>query len=293
MVIKIGLIGYSELNGHPYSFGSIINGFHPDNFDPEWNIIKSYLMTKPSSDFLSSRAVVNKIWCQDAERAIKIQNSCRIPTLCRNYEELIDQDAIIIARDDWNNRNNILKFFLESGIPCFCDKPLTASRLELDGLIPYFSKGLLYTGSGFRYAYEVDIHKESLRESNYISAHVANDLVKYGIHMLDLVFSVKDCDFQQATLLNGKNDYPIYELVLDDNSIFRLTCSSFFRGTFKVDYLSQTNSELKTFTVSDNFTAFRRTLSAFIDMVETGINKDIVASTRSLSALSLLYSISQ
>lgn len=293
MVIKIGLIGYSNSNGHPYSFGSIINGFHPLKFDPEWDIIKTYLSSKPSSDFLSGRAVVKKIWCQDAERAKKIQDSCQISELCGNYEELIDQDAIIIARDDWIYRNKILKFFLESGIPCFCDKPLTANRLELDALIPYLSKGLLYTGSGFRYAYEVDIHKKDIKSSGYISAHVVNDLVKYGIHMLDLLFSVKDCDLQQATLLNGTTDYPIYELVLSDNSVFRLTCSSFLQKTFKIDYLSANTSELKTFTVSDNFTAFRRTLSAFLDMVETGINIDSTASTRSLTALSMLYSQSQ
>ena len=45
-MIKLGIIGYSKLNGHPYSFSGIINGINEYYFrkNANWPFIYDYLI---------------------------------------------------------------------------------------------------------------------------------------------------------------------------------------------------------------------------------------------------------
>jgi len=285
-MIKIGLIGYSKCNGHPYSFGSIINGFFPGNFEPEWSLIKDYLSIKPKTDFLSLSCKIVSVWTPSLARSQSIQKSCHIEKVYSSYHEMKDIDAVIIARDDWLERNLILDYFLSKGIPCFCDKPLTASLSQLYSYEKYIHKGLLYTGSGMRYAYELDSLRSKIKSSLYISCHIANDLEKYGIHMLDALFSAKSCDTVASRKLEGE-PFPIYQLYLADGSIFRMTCSPHLSKTFLFSYLTE-DGDISYVSIKDNFTGFRRLLASFLEMVSTGVNPDSEISIRSVKALCML-----
>ena len=102
MVKKIGIIGYSEGNGHPYSFSSIFNGYNSKKFDKEWSIIQNYLETKPKVDFINNLARVEKIWTPSIERSLSIKESCNINTIstisgCRSVEGAIDPDSSYYA----------------------------------------------------------------------------------------------------------------------------------------------------------------------------------------------------
>ena len=45
---KVGIIGFSEANGHPYSFSSIINGYNEKNYQKSnWKLILNYLKKQP------------------------------------------------------------------------------------------------------------------------------------------------------------------------------------------------------------------------------------------------------
>ena len=195
-------------------------------------------------------------------------------------------DAVILARDDWRERNIILDYFLSQRIPCFCDKPLTTSINNLYTYENFINNGLLYTGSGMRYAYELDAFRYEIKSSPFISAHIANDLERYGIHMLDALFSAKDSEPQCAKVLaNGA--FPIYELILKDGTIFRLTCSKLLASTFDFSFLSESNG-FATISIKDNFTGFRRLLSSFIAMLNSGKNPDTRKTILSLEALCML-----
>ena len=290
MTIRIGLIGYSDGNGHPYSFGSIINGFFPDNFDSEWSLIANYLSKKPSTDYLSNLAKVTKVWTPSISRTLSIATSCNISQVCSHYSEMDDVDAIVIARDDWQQRNSILNYFLEKSIPCFCDKPLTANSTHFAYYKNFILEGLLYTGSGFRHALELDPHRDNLSNSPFVTSYIVNDLEKYGIHMLDAYFATKDSSPISAAIHGKDTKYPIYELTFEDGSIFRLTTSPFLAKTFAMNY--HYNDGFTTISIKDNFTAFRRVLASFLHMVQTGHNRDSSCTIRSLNALCLLSSLS-
>ena len=55
---------------------------------------------------------------------------------------------------------------LLNGIPCLCDKPLTVVAGDLPKYQKFMEEGLLYTGSGLRFAYELDTHRFIFRIRN-------------------------------------------------------------------------------------------------------------------------------
>ena len=135
-MIKIGIIGTSEGNGHPYSFSAIINGYDDKNMSMSgWNNIYMYLKERDFSDFGISDAKVTHVWTQSFDESIKIANVSRIDNVVDNYDDMIENvDAVIIARDDYKSHIKIAKSFLEAGKYVFIDKPLS---LDINDII-YF-----------------------------------------------------------------------------------------------------------------------------------------------------------
>ena len=67
-MLRIGLIGLaSKTNGHPYSFGSIINGVNLKTFPKnEWHVIYDYLKTKHSSEIGLHDVKISHVWTQNS-----------------------------------------------------------------------------------------------------------------------------------------------------------------------------------------------------------------------------------
>ena len=54
-MIKIGIIGFSKNNGHPYSFSAIINGYSKHHFKKiGYKFILEYLNKQPKRNFLKT-----------------------------------------------------------------------------------------------------------------------------------------------------------------------------------------------------------------------------------------------
>ena len=52
MVKRVGVIGYSAGNGHPFSFSAIINGYSEEDFlTSGWPVINSYLKQREAEEF--------------------------------------------------------------------------------------------------------------------------------------------------------------------------------------------------------------------------------------------------
>ena len=65
--IKLGIIGISEGNGHPYSWSAIFNGYNADAMAScPFPVIPDYLNERDfPSDFLTEKAIVTHIYTQD------------------------------------------------------------------------------------------------------------------------------------------------------------------------------------------------------------------------------------
>ena len=59
--IKLGIIGYNEGNGHPYSFSAIINGFNPNADWSRYPQILEYLKLNQLPKLASTSDVTNSL----------------------------------------------------------------------------------------------------------------------------------------------------------------------------------------------------------------------------------------
>lgn len=112
-MIRLGLVGYNEGNGHPYSFSAIINGYDKDKMrKSRFPVIAHYLDARPSSEIGLSGLRVTHIWCPKKEVAEEISKCTFIEYIVDRYEDIANYvDAVIIARDDVESHFEIAKFF--------------------------------------------------------------------------------------------------------------------------------------------------------------------------------------
>jgi len=72
--LKLGIIGISEGNGHPYSWSAIFNGYDPEEMKKcPFPVIPDYLSKqKFPDDFLTDIAEVTHVLTQDTETSKNI-----------------------------------------------------------------------------------------------------------------------------------------------------------------------------------------------------------------------------
>lgn len=289
-MVRLGIIGLSPENGHPYSFSAIINGYNEPEFSKsEWQGILNYLSLKDSADLATLGAKVTHVWTQDRHISQQIAKSCYIPVVVDHPEEMFGNvDALIIARDDYERHFEMAMPFLEKGIPVFIDKPLTLNITELRRFLPFLKSGLLMSCSGFRFAKELDelrCERNLLDGSYFISASVVNGWEKYGIHMIDALLGKKS--FNPVSVEHKKFPrFESYYVEMESGELFQINCLGKDVKTFTLSVFGTDGT--RTFSIKDNFTAFRRTLFRFIQQVETGEPQVDVKST--LNSIAILIS---
>lgn len=217
-MIKLGIIGMSAGNAHPYSWTAIINGKY-DKIEIDqagFPAVSTYL--DANRDTLGVLgAQVTHIWCEDQQQARSIAQSGQIAHVVDRLEDLIGEvDAVILARDDPERHWEMAKPFLDAGVPLFIDKPLTISLAELKQYQDYIAKGaFLMSCSSMRYAPEVMAAKTNIAKLgplHLLSVVGKKDWKKYGVHMVEAVMSVLDDPKPISVQYIGKEDYDIVKL---------------------------------------------------------------------------------
>ncbi len=272
-MVKLGVIGLSEANGHPFSFSAIVNGYNKEEFaKTEWTGILNYLNRKHESEIATLDANVTHVWTQDSELSLQLCKSCNIGTVVANYVDMIGAvDAVIIARDDYENHFQMSKPFLEKGIPVFVDKPLTLDLEELKWFMPYVQSGLLMTCSGLRYAQELDFPRENIEafgKIKLIRAAVINGWEKYGIHMIDALLGLGEFKPVSVECLKVM-DHDSMLIELEDGTYFQVDALGPEVATFSLDIFG--SNECAKFEIRDNFSSFKRCLYTFVKQVKSGV----------------------
>ncbi|GAA5415652.1 hypothetical protein Pryu01_00683 [Paraliobacillus ryukyuensis] len=270
MVKNFGIIGYSNENGHPYSFSSIINGYNKDELiNSGWSVIYDYLKIRDISEFGLRNCKVSHVWTQDKLISEQIAKSCNINHVVDHFEEMLDKvDAVIIARDDYESHLSIATPFLEKGIKVFIDKPLTLRLDELKFFRPYLTNNLLFSTSSMRYARELDglrADTNNLNEIITIQTSVLNDWNKYGIHMIDAILSFCKIPPYSVEFKKGKHD--MYIVRFQNDLIWTINVlGKNASKTFSIQVLTEKWN--KSVEIEDNFTMFRRMLWRFNELVQ-------------------------
>ena len=273
-MVRIGILGMSPGNAHPYSWSSIING----SFDGAeiasigYPAVADYLQANRDTLGIPG-AKVTHVWCQDVEISKSISKSSNIPSIVENLEDLRGEvDAVILARDDPENHVAMAKPFLSAGIPIFVDKPLAFSQEDLD----YFSgevKGgkFLMSCSSMRYAQEcrtVKTELKTLGKLHLVTAVGKKDWKKYGVHLLEALFSTLDDPTPTWVQHVGEENKDVVVMGFEDGTKASVHLFADICGTFQLSFFGSEGWKLAD--IRNSYSMFRDNMIEFIRSVEEG-----------------------
>jgi len=270
-MLDMGIIGVSKGNGHPFSFSAIVNGYDPEGLRRSgWDVIYDYVERRHPSEFGFDDVRISHVWTQDPDQTRLLQEACKIPHAVDDLHDLEEAvDAVILARDDYERHAAMALPLLEAGLPVFVDKPLCLDGNELRRFRPYLEEARLMSCSGLRFARELDdvrANIESYGTLRCIQGAVVRGWVKYGIHLLEAVSNAVPST--PVAVEPGPAEHDSVAITMSDGTLFHLDALGDVPKTFHVDIWGSENRS--SHRITDNFSAFRRTLWHFVEMVRTG-----------------------
>jgi predicted dehydrogenase len=273
-MIKLGIMGMSPGNAHPYSWSSIINGqFDGDEITKiGYPAVADYL--EANKDTLGIHDVrVTHVWSQDKKISESIASSSGIDCVAEEMEDMIGQvDAILLSRDDPENHVAMAKPFIDAGVPVFIDKPIAATAKDLGYFSNEVAQGkFIMSCSSMRYANECRSAKtrlKSLGALELVTAVGKKDWTKYGVHMLEAIFSILD-DPRPIRVTNiGKEKRAIVGVEFENGLQATLHLFMDIAGTFQVSLFGQSNWCL--IDIKNSYSMFRDNIIEFIRSVQEG-----------------------
>ena len=283
MPLKLGLVGSSLGNGHPYSWSAILNGYNK-------NLMKQ--CPYPSiPDYLGQEvirtgslgAVVSHIWTDNIYQSTEIAACSNIPNVCHDLDEMLSLvDGILHARDDYHEHPVFLQKYISANLPCFIDKPFclnAKSASNLFALDPY--NVLIFTCSALLFSREFEsLSTDTIKN---ISATGPKDWDKYAIHLIEpslkllgnplVIDSVKYPDNTPSKSMKfffeNEKSLEVTTTGVPDTSF-----------SFVIDH--------KTIIVSDYYSMFKTSLEEFIDFVTT--KNSPISRAHTMQVISLLES---
>lgn len=197
-MLRLGIIGLSSGNGHPYSWSAIFNGYDPQIMETcAFPVIPRYLEKRKFPDDQISGARVTHIWTQDRSLSLHIAAATRIGTIVDRFEDMLDEvDAVLLARDDAERHIEFALPFLRAGMPIYIDKPLALSCSDAYTLLSAQRyTGQLYTCSALRYAKEFQLstaERASIGSIKQIHAITPKSWEKYAVHVIEPALQLLD-----------------------------------------------------------------------------------------------------
>jgi len=191
MTIRLGVIGLSEGNGHPYSWAAICNGYSQAHMAAcEFPVIPQYLAEQRWPDARIPGVEVTHIWTQDQELSQRVAKASLISQVVSDPAEMLGKiDALLLARDDAENHLAFAMPFLEAGIPVYIDKPIALSLKGLEALYRLQQyDGQIFTCSALRYAKELMLSETDRRRIGrirHLQATTPKSWEKYAVHIIE------------------------------------------------------------------------------------------------------------
>ena len=275
--LKLGVIGLSPGNGHPYSWSAIFNGYNPIAMeDCGFPVIPRYLEKQEFPKDAIAKANVTHVWAQDKKIAMHIAKATFIENVVDNFTDMIGKvDGILLARDDAETHYEFAKPFLNAGIPIYIDKPLALSVSEAKRLIDLQKyPGQLFSCSALRYAKEFKLSEPELAQLgrlHHIHAIVPKDWDKYAVHVIEpLLMIAQDRGVIQSTQVFHNNDSTT--LTVTYSGDFHLLVSTMGSSNAPLTLRVMGDNGWKDLFFQDAYFAFK---SALFEFVQGIIHKDV------------------
>lgn len=280
MKLKLGVIGVSEGNGHPYSWSAIFNGYNPEIMEEcGYPVIPRYLEQQSWPESSIPDAEVVAVWTQDIKLSKHIASACNIDKAVTHPEDMLGMvDAVLLARDDAENHLDYARPFLEARLPIYIDKPLALSSDALEELYALEKyPGQIFTCSALRYSKELYLSqadKEQLGEIKIVSAFTPKSWDKYAVHIIEPVLNMLPAEDTPVCFVEGNS----LKIEPDDNSG---SLSVLWKSGIKTHFMASGDAMTpisirvmgtagwKDLFFSDSFSAFKAALEAFVRGIKT------------------------
>lgn len=271
---KIGVIGLSEGNGHPYSWSAIFNGydtFHMANCP--FPVIPNYLSKQIfPNDFLNDLGQVTHIWTQDKSISINIAKASLIDNISNSIDDMIDEvDVVLLARDDAENHFVHSKSIIEAGKPIFIDKPFalnTDVAIKMLGSQKYESQ--IFTCTSLRFSEELYLNehdRESIGDIVGFEASIMNKWEKYAIHLIEPIIVQNPNRGLLLRVIPVKKNDEIQKTIIEwENLTGNIINTGSVPVALKISYIGKKGIVTKQF--NDSFKCFKSSLKYFIDVID-------------------------
>ena len=274
--IRLGIIGMTEGNGHPYSWSAIFNGYDEVKMTAECPFagIPLYLNKEPKNTLRITGANVTHIYCDKRADAEHVAKCSLIPEVVARPEAMIGQvDAVIIATDIGSQHVERARPFVEAGIPLFIDKPLCDNTADLTTFRKWIKvdKAPILSSSAMRYKKELlpyRISTHELGELRLVTAPMAKKWETYGIHALEAIYPIVGPGFISVQNL-GTKDRNVVHMTHKDGIDIVIGCINGMAYGGPV-CLNGTSGSVAV-KGGDTFYSFKSQLQAFIDYLRSGI----------------------
>ena len=274
-VLKIGILGMTEGNGHPYSWSAMFNGYDPAEMETcGFPVIPRYLEKQPPHTFGIPGAKITCVCCTGfagRPEAEHIARAAHIPTVYDRPEEMIGNvDAVIVATDVGDEHVERCRPFVEAGIPMFIDKPLVNKEEDLQTFVRWHKEGAHFiSASSLRYCKEIEpyyVNHHELGKLLYICSPMAKYYETYGIHALERMYpllgpgflSVRNTGTKEKTVIHIKHESGCDVHIVQAPGL--VTCGMSVLGDKGAVQLRS----------GDSYYAFKKQLDLFIRWLRTG-----------------------
>lgn len=285
MTLRLGVIGFSGGNGHPYSWSAIFNGYDEDKMkDCGFPVISQYLALQewPMAQIKGAR--VTHVWTQDYELSKHIADAALIDNVLRCPSDLVGAvDAVLLARDDAENHFEFAAPILKAGIPVYIDKPVALSVDALDRLYSLeIFPGQIFTCSALRYSVELMLTPQDrldIGELREIHAVTPKGWDKYAVHVIEPVLSMlggaSEITSLDACAFNGGG----LSVQWDNGLVTRFFTVGEISAPISIRVMG--DKGWKDLFFSDSFSAFKAALQDFVDgVLSKSINSSPVFNRR-------------
>jgi hypothetical protein len=269
--LRLGILGLSPGNGHPYSWSAIFNGYDPAHMAIcPFPAIPAYLSRQHFPEDSIAEARVTHVWTQERELSSRIAAAAHIPNVVHDFREMIGAvDAILLARDDAETHFEMAVPFLDASLPIYIDKPLALTVAEAQRLLDRQQRpGQIFTGSALAYAAEFRPSPsalEALGPLRYVEGVTVKDWDRYAIHVIEPLLALLTKHGGIREMAAHGNAVRHLDLVWDSGLEGRITALGTPVGSIVLRLFGEHDWLEMVF--KDSFTAFRTALRRFTDIV--------------------------
>lgn len=272
--LKIGILGMTEGNGHPYSWSAMFNGFDKKFMDNcPFAGIPVYLNKQPKETIGIAGARISHVCCNERKDAEDVARCSLVERVVDKPEDMIGEvDAVIVATDIGHEHVERCRAFIEAGIPMFIDKPMVDNEKDLRTFVKWRDEGSRFiSSSSMRYVKSMEPYFKNHHEIGklmYICQPMCKKWETYGIHALEGMFPLLGEGF--TTIQNtGSYERNMVHITHSSGCDVHIPLSAGMYGAFGVTLLIGSEGK-SVITDSDSYYSFKKQMDLFVNYLQTG-----------------------